>query len=24
LSSGIIGFIYGLLCANMGWILFRS
>lgn len=24
LSSGILGFIYGLMCANMGWLLFRS
>jgi len=24
LASGIIGFIYGLIMANMGWILFRS
>jgi len=24
LSSGILGFIYGLICANMGWLLFRS
>jgi len=24
LASGILGFIYGLIMANMGWILFRS
>ncbi|ODN06076.1 hypothetical protein Ocin01_00635 [Orchesella cincta] len=24
LASGILGFIYGLMCANMGWLLFRG
>ncbi|CAL8109266.1 unnamed protein product [Orchesella dallaii] len=24
LASGILGLIYGLICANMGWLLFRG
>jgi len=24
LAAGILGFIYGLICANMGWLLFRG
>jgi len=24
LASGILGLIYGLICANMGWLIFRS
>jgi len=24
LASGILGIIYGLICANMGWLLFRG